>query len=165
MEDREEDLKVRCKRAFRNATRHGKDGLSPEDYKVAVLEVLGYKPSNYELASVWSSCLEAGQVGAGSLMDRDTFVSYMTRRLMQKDKDELIREVFITLDVYQRGFLTEGDCLVAFQQVAPQLREQVVKELFAELDSNGDGKVSYRDFEIMMKSASTYQTKTSSMKT
>lgn len=148
----EEVVKCRCTKAFRNATRHGQDHLSPEDYKVAVLELLGYKPSKYELSKVWSTCLGEGQEEAGTLMGMDTFVSHMTGRLKQKDQDELIREVFVSLDVYQCGFLTERECLAAFRQVAPQLREGVVKGLFAELDSNGDGKVSYRDFEIMMKS-------------
>lgn len=148
----EEVLKCRCIRAFKNATRHGQDHLSPEDYKVAVLELLGYKPSKYELSNVWSACLGVGQEEAGTFMGIDAFVSYMTDRLKRKDQDELIREVFVSLDVYQRGFLTERECLAAFQQVAPQMREEVVKGLFAELDFNGDGKVSYRDFEIMMKS-------------
>lgn len=149
----EAELRMRCTKAFRNATKHGQDQLDPEDYKVAVLELLGYKPSKYEVASVWLSCLGEGQMEAGSWMGMDTFVSYMTDRLRQKDQDELIREVFISLDVYQRGFLTEGECLAAFHQVAPHLKEDVVKGLFTELDFNGDGKVSYRDFEIMMKNS------------
>lgn len=149
MED-EEAVKARCTQAFRNATKQGQDQLDPEDYKVAVLELLGYKPSKYEVSRVWATCLGEGQVGAELLMGLEAFVCHMTGRVMQKDQDELIREVFMSLDVYQRGFITEGECLEAFHKVAPQLREEVVKGFFAELDSNGDGKVSYRDFEIMM---------------
>ena len=141
-----------CVRAFRNAVSSGQDCLSPEDYKVAVLELLGYKPSKYELSSVWTKHKGAGQQeGAESGLDLATFVSIMMERLKQKDHNELIREVFMSLDVYQRGFITEQDCLGAFEQVAPQLRGEVVRTLFEEVDTNGDGRVSYRDFEIMMK--------------
>lgn len=145
------ELRQSSVRAFRNATSNGKE-LTPEDYKVAVLELLGYKPSKYELSSVWTSCLgkAANQEGAG--LGLETFVSIMIERLKQKDENELIREVFVALDVCQRGFLTERECLAAFEQVAPQLRKEAARQMFEEVDSDGDGRVSYRDFEIMMKS-------------
>lgn len=92
-------------------------------------------------------------MGAGPGLALDTFTSHMVERLKQKDQDELIREVFVSVDVYQRGFVTESDCLAAFKQVVPQLKDETVKELFAEIDSNGDGRVSYGDFEMMMRSA------------
>ena len=153
-----ESIRARCVKAFRNATRDGQEKLGKEDYKVAVIELLGYKPSKYELENVWKACLGEGQVGSefGLLLDLETFVSHMSARLKEKDQDEWIREVFVALDVYQRGFLHERDCIAAFRQVVPHVKEEVVKELFAEADSNADGKVSYRDFEIMMKSTKIY---------
>lgn len=147
-----------CVRAFRNAVSNGQDCLSPEDYKVAVLELFGYKPSKYELSNVWTRFCKHNGEGEGSGLDLDTFVSIMMERLKQKDHNELIREVFMSLDVYQRGFITEQDCLGAFEQVAPQLRGEAVRPLFEEVDTNGDGRVSYRDFEIMMKSMTFTQT-------
>ena len=140
-------MRADCVRAFRNATKKGQEYLNREDYKVAVLELLGYKPSKYELSSVWNSSA-ADQEGAG--LGLEAFVSIMMRRLKHKDRSELVREVFVALDMGQRGFLTESDCFKAFQQVAPQLRQERVCALFAEVDSDGDGRVSYRDFEIMM---------------
>lgn len=150
MED--EALRQKCVRAFRSAARNKQDQLAQEDYKVAVLELLGYKPSKYEVSSVWTSCLgeAAHQKGAG--LELEAFVSIMSNRLKQKDENELIREVFVALDVSQRGFLTQRECLAAFEQVAPHLQKEVVRELFDEVDCDGDGRVSYRDFEIMMKS-------------
>lgn len=148
-----ENIRARCVKAFRNATRNGQEKLDKEDYKVAVIELLGYKPSKYELENVWKACLGEGQVSeSGLLLDLETFTAHMSPRLKEKDQDEWIREVFVALDVYQRGFLHESDCVAAFWQVVPHVKEEVVKELFAEADSNADGKVSYRDFEIMMKS-------------
>lgn len=147
-----EELRGSCVRAFRNATSDGQACLTPEDYKVAVLELLGYKPSKYELSSVWRSFVGEATDQEGAGLGLETFVSIMMDRLKQKDDNELIREVFVALDVRQRGFLTERECHVAFEQVAPQLKKEVIRQMFEEVDSDGDGRVSYRDFEIMMKS-------------
>ncbi len=144
----EDSLRADCVKAFRNATRPGQEQLSREDYKVAVLELLGYKPSKYELASVWN-CV-GGEEGAG--LGLELFMSIMMKRLKEKDTSELVREVFVALDAGQRGFLTQSDCLAAFKRVVPQLRKERVSTLFQEVDSDGDGRVSYRDFGIMMNS-------------
>ena len=145
-----EDLRSDCVKAFRNATKKGQEQLHPEDYKVAVLELLGYKPSKYEVSSVWKNAKGEG-------LGLEAFVTLMVRRLQQKDRSELVREVFVALDAGQRGFITEQDCLKAFKEVAPQLRQERVSALFQEVDYDRDGRVSYRDFEAMMNSFDTQQ--------
>ena len=60
------------------------------------------------------------------------------------------RQVFLTFDARCQGFITEDDCARAFQQVVPHMAAQRVPGLFREVDRNGDGRVSYRDFELMM---------------
>lgn len=157
MED-EEILRAKCVRAFSNAT-SGTE-LTPEDYKVAVLELLGYKPSKYELSTVWASSLgeEApSQEGAGLELER--FVALMMEKLKKKEESEVIREVFVAMDTCQRGFLTERECLAAFEEVAPLFSKDRAKQLFAEVDSDGDGRVTYTDFEIMMQWAKTQHQK------
>ena len=160
--------------AFRHADEDDKGFLTPSDYKVAVLEICGYKPSKYEINAVWSRLtLPPGPVAASNQetatkvtstcttgsqpcksvgMDQHTFVSMMVERLGQKDKDELIRQVFISFDVHLRGFITTSDCLQAFKEVAPHISEELVEEWFDEVDSDSDGRVTFRDFEMMMKS-------------
>lgn len=164
-----EVLKADCVRAFKQATREGQTCLCPEDYKVAVLELLGYKPSKYEVENVWAVATGKGaimepetacNVGAEGVavenfggLDLEGFVSIMLERLRGRDKDEVVQEVFMALDVTQRGFLTEVECLAAFKQVVPNMNKEVVRGLFQEVDCNGDGRLSYRDFELVMKSS------------
>ena len=38
------------------------------------------------------------------------------------------------------------DALSAFREAAPYIPEQTVRDVFYEADSDGHGKVSYRDF-------------------
>ena len=47
--------------------------------------------------------------------------------------------------------MTLEDCKQAFKSVAPRMSSEVVEGFFSEVDSNCDGRVTYRDFELMMK--------------
>ena len=163
----EEVLDATCLRAFRLATDGGRVCLSQEDYKVAVLELFGYKPSKYEVEHVWrevtrrvGSSMESEQEieGKGPFQDPDDrglglerFVSIMKDRLKGRDKDELVHKMFTALDVTQSGFLTEAVCQAAFKQVVPHMKSHVFQLLFQEVDNDGDGRLSYRDFELLMK--------------
>ena len=176
VKDGVQSLEQDCVRAFRHADEDDKGFLTPSDYKVAVLELCGYKPSKYEIDAVWSKlspplasasnaqCPDAGTAcevtdsvrdphfHQEAAMDQPTFVSMMVERLAQKDKDELIRQVFIAFDVHLRGFITTSDCIQAFKEVSPHISEELVSRLFDEVDNDSDGRVTFRDFEMMMKS-------------
>lgn len=174
--DRVQSSEQDCVRAFQHADEDDKGFLTPTDYKVAVLELFGYKPSKYEINAVWSKlspppdtasntqCPDVGTAGniiidsasdtsfQGVGMNQPTFVSMMAERLGQKDKDELIRQVFIAFDLHLQGFITTSDCIQAFKEVSPHISEELVARWFDEVDSDSDGRVTFRDFEMMMKS-------------
>ena len=170
-----ESLEQDCVQAFRHADEDGKGFLTPTDYKVAVMELCGYKPSKYEINAVWSKLTPPHQPTVQSIkdkhdtaviatcgetvplyqqvgMDQASFVPMMVERLKQKDKDELIRQVFIAFDVHLRGFITTADCIKAVKEVAPLISEELIERWFNEVDSDSDGRVTFRDFEMMMKS-------------
>ena len=160
-----QSLEQDCIHAFRHADEDGKGFLTPSDYKVAVLELCGYKPSKYEINAVWSklapptqcrmkdkAAAENTEISLQTGMDQATFLSLMVERLRQKDKDELIRQIFIAFDVHLCGFITTSDCVQAFKEVAPTISEELIGRWFDEVDSDSDGRVTFRDFEMMMKS-------------
>lgn len=147
MDFREEAVIRRdCEIAFRDADTEQKGYLTPEDYKVAVVSLLGYKPSKYEVGSVWKTHC---QQGAG--LPRETFQGLMLERMKQQDHNELIRQIFLTFDSHCQGFITLENCRSTFKQVVPHMDSTQIEAFFAEVDSNSDGRVSYRDFELMMK--------------
>lgn len=148
-----------CIKAFEHADEEQKGYLTREDFKVAVLELLGYKPSKYELDSVWSAHVSHGEHECGAAtredlpgMLKDIFLTIMTRRVLQQDQDELIRQVFVRFDAHLNGFITMEDCKLAFHEVAPLIKTDLIESWFREVDSDEDGRVTYRDFELMMKS-------------
>ena len=76
-----------CKAAFQAADEDGKGYLSEEDYKVAVLSLLGFKPSKYEVATVWRSHCARERAGLG----RNAFISLMIPRLRKLADDMVTR--------------------------------------------------------------------------
>ena len=91
-----EALRGDCEKAFRDADEGGKGYLSPEDYKVAVISLMGYKPSKYEQASFWKlHCQHAGEGEEPQGLSKAAFVEIMLGRLKQQDTDELIRQVWL----------------------------------------------------------------------
>ena len=160
-----QSLEQDCLHAFQNADEGDKGFLSLSDYKVAVLELCGYKPSKYEINAVWSKLTppplnqdeaaariaDSDCVPSPPGMNKAAFVSMMVDRLGQKDKDELIRQVFIAFDVHLRGFITTSDCILAFKEVAPHISEELVERWFDEVDNDADGRVTFRDFEMMIR--------------
>lgn len=131
--------------AFTAADEGEKGYLTREDYKVAILSLFGYKPSKYEVQTVWKD--EENQPG----LTKQQFVSLVSQWVQEQDKNALTRQVFLAFDTCCHGYLTLDDCIRAFQSVAPHLDKDRIPDLFCEVDWNEDGRVSYRDFEIMMR--------------
>ena len=136
-----------CEKAFQFADGERKGYLTEEDYKTAVISLFGYKPSKYEVDAVWSK--HCPDTSAGLV--KKVFTDLMLSRLKLQDTDDLIHQIFVSFDRQSRGFISLQDCKDAFRQIAPRVEEHRIERVFSEADSNMDGRVSYRDFELMVK--------------
>ena len=72
------------------------------------------------------------------------------KKMAVLDDTELIHRMFVAFDVQCKGFLVYNDCLRAFREILPHVQTKVVEEMFSEVDLDGDGRISYTDFEIML---------------
>ncbi len=145
-------LKKYCTEAFQNALSNERGTLTKEDYKVAIVDLLGYKPSKYELDSVWTECVGCHDKEEAEGMDEVTFTALMTKRLVQKDIDEWIRQMFVSFDVHLNGFITLESCRRVFHEIAPLIKPSQIEKWFQVVDIDSDGRVTFRDFELMVKS-------------
>lgn len=139
-----------CVKVFHEADEGQKGYLSRSDLKVAMVELLGYKPTKFEINHLLQTHGEdIDNLAKG--MTLENFVSSMCEKLVSQDEDEDIRHTFMAFDVQCRGFLTLDDVKKVFSKVAPHVPEQTVHSAFREIDQDGDGRVSYKDFEFLMK--------------
>ncbi|KAL9972221.1 hypothetical protein ACROYT_G018487 [Oculina patagonica] len=163
---------------FHNADEGKKGHLTNEDLKVAFVALFGYKPSKNEVeqlmaktqtqqtVSLASSRLPSSQPLTKKSEDSRTeqnpdatyvgmslehFTEIAKAKILAEDSDDEIRQMFIAFDVMCRGFITLDIAKRVFQQVAPFLDSVTVEKLFREADMDRDGRVSYRDFEFIMK--------------
>lgn len=97
--------------AFSAADEGNKGYLTKEDYKVAVINLSGYKPSKYEVDTAWRGARQ----GEGLTLSQ--FVELMLPRLKEKDISEEIRKIFMAFDRFCHGFISLEDCIAAFNKV------------------------------------------------
>ena len=153
---------------FHNADEGRKRFLTNEDLKVAFVALFGYKPAKNEVAQLMAKCswlpsdqsLIKGSEDTGIEKTPDThhvgmslehFTEVAKAKILAEDYDDEIRQMFIAFDVMCRGFITLDVAKRVFQQIAPFLDSVTVEKLFREADMDRDGRVSYRDFEFLMK--------------
>ncbi|KAL5008209.1 hypothetical protein ScPMuIL_013790 [Solemya velum] len=141
--------KLLITRVFHGTDESDKGYLNREDVKVAVIELMGYKPSKYEVTQLMQSHGEEFDTELG--LSLDGFLVALGDKVKRKDENEEIRQTFLAFDVQCRGFLTAEDTRKVFGQVAPHIPAHTVDTNFRELDRDGDGRISYKDFEFMMK--------------
>ncbi|KAL4238195.1 EF-hand calcium-binding domain-containing protein 11 [Mactra antiquata] len=128
----------------------GKKGfLSRIDFKVAFVELFGYEPAKYELNEMMKKYgMKNKKIQGVSLQD---FVSCMKEKLSKVDEDDEIRHSFMAFDAQCSGFLTLVDVKRVFNMVAPHVPVHSVHSAFREIDQDGDGRVSFKDFQFLMK--------------
>lgn len=160
--------------AFHNAD-EGKEGLlTREDFKVAFVSLFGYKPSRSEVDRLmeirtqpetsFSRHLQLDQSATRKSWTSpqvgitiEHFIEIAKTKILTEDRDDEIRQIFLAFDTRCQGFITLDVAKKNFLQVAPFLDPVTVEKLFQEADTDRDGRVSYRDFEFIMKYSMDYE--------
>eukprot|EP00824_Muranothrix_gubernata_P019762 TRINITY_DN3974_c0_g1_i4.p3 TRINITY_DN3974_c0_g1~~TRINITY_DN3974_c0_g1_i4.p3 ORF type:complete len:164 (-),score=34.00 TRINITY_DN3974_c0_g1_i4:395-886(-) len=137
----EENLRA-VRAAFTRSDAEGKGYLTRADVKVAFVGLLGYRPSSHELDVL----LEGEET-----LSSTAFEALALERLAWTDPIDEWRQMFKALDVRGVGYLTIAELRRAFSIVAPRLAGASAEEVFAEADTDGDGRVGFREFERLLR--------------
>jgi len=78
------------------------------------------------------------------------FSRVVTPRLLQRDVDDEVRNMFKAIDWRGTGFITVADLEATLSMIGVVLPEQVLAAIFAEADADGDGRVTFREFERLL---------------
>lgn len=138
-----EDIKC-IEEVFKQSDASQKGFLTRQDLKVAVLNLFGYKPTKYELDQFMKLSNE-------NELSLEKFQQIMETKLSLEDEDQDVRHMFHMFDIHCQGFLTAEDFKNAFKMAAPGISEERVCESFRSIDQDGDGRISFAEFEKVMK--------------
>ncbi|GFS22149.1 EF-hand calcium-binding domain-containing protein 11-like [Elysia marginata] len=140
----------RTEKVFVESDEGQKKYLNKYDIKVAIFRLFGHKASKDEVSQILNE--------HGSIQDFEEkglnlaqFRAAMKPKFKAVDEDDEIRRTFLAFDRTCRGFLTLDDVKTVFRQTCPHFAEHRVELAFKELDRDGDGRISYKDFDFMMK--------------
>lgn len=131
-------------RAFCYADKENNGFLNKHEIKVAYLTIFGYKPSQFEMNDIFT------KYGNNECIDKANFINFVLDRQKYIDKYDQIRETFQCFDTRRKGFINFEDFKKGMQKHYMYMPELKITQYFRELDLNGDGKVSFYDFTIMM---------------
>ncbi|XP_036363334.1 EF-hand calcium-binding domain-containing protein 11-like isoform X2 [Octopus sinensis] len=143
-----EDISL-LRNVFKEFDEGNKKYLSREDIKMSILCLFGYKPSKYETDRIMQAYSDEFNEEMGLTLE--SFIKAMTPKMAARDENEEIRLTFMAFDFSCHGFLTIADLKKVFKEVAPKFPEENIEVIFREVDQDGDGRVSFKDFEFMMK--------------
>ena len=86
----------------------------------------------------------------GGQLELAAFCEAMAARLVNQEPDDAIRRAFRAFDADHKGFVGRRDLQRVLDAVAPHLPPRTAALAFDMVDSDGDGRVSFRDFHGMM---------------
>ncbi|KAJ4459195.1 hypothetical protein PAPYR_5001 [Paratrimastix pyriformis] len=158
-----EEVLSQIKGVFRHYATHSPPDpphLTRATFKLATVALLGSRPSKQEL-DVYFPLPSPSGGSQEAVMEQDRFIKVMSDRLSIIDPDEEIRLMFRAFEVSGSGFLTLADVGTIFQTYAPAVSSVTIEQIFSEADRDGDGRVTYTDFERMLTAPEAATTTTS----
>lgn len=137
-------IKKNVEESFKRYDEGSKGWLSRQDLKCAMASLTGYKPSKVEVENIMRGTKD-------EQICLQVFQRHMEEKLAMLDPDERVRRLFKAFDIRCCGFISRDDLRSVFAESLPSIPITVVDEVFDEVDADGDGRVSCREFESMLR--------------
>lgn len=113
-----------------------------------VMRKLGQNPTELELQEMISSVDDNGD----KEIDFEEFLILMKSRCLEQDPEKELRDAFAVFDTDGSGSIDRKELKRLMKKLGQALTEAEVDAMMDEVDSNGDGEISYEEFKHMMQS-------------
>ncbi|TPX40055.1 hypothetical protein SeMB42_g05193 [Synchytrium endobioticum] len=123
--------------------------LSRSEFKIALVGLLSYIPSKFEIDQMLASLRFTDDDVKVTCTD---LISLISARLSIPETD-MIRQTFSSFDLNCNGFITPQEMKKLCSHYATFIPETVIERAFAVADEDGDGRLSYREFVSLMSRA------------
>lgn len=107
---------------------------------------LGQNPTEEELQEMISSVDDNGD----KEIDFEEFLILMKSRCLEQDPEKELRDAFAVFDTDGSGSIDRKELKRLMKKLGQALTEAEVDAMMDEVDSNGDGEISYEEFKYMM---------------
>lgn len=109
---------------------------------------LGETPTEEELKDM----IRAVDLNGDGEIDFEEFISLMRLRMdeHQRDPEEDLRDAFNMFDADRSGFIDRDEVRALMKKLAQTLTEEEVDAIMEEVDTDGDGEISFEEFRAMM---------------
>jgi len=111
-----------------------------------VMRSLGQNPTEAELQDMIN---EVDADGNGTI-DFPEFLTMMAHKARDTDTEEENREAFKVYDRNGDGFISHAELAHVMTNLGEKLTDAEVDEMMREADLNGDGRIDFQEFVIMM---------------
>ncbi|XP_064621637.1 calmodulin-A-like isoform X2 [Lineus longissimus] len=133
------------KEAFSMFDKDGDETITTEEIG-GILRSLGQNPTEAEL---WDMVNEVDEDGNGEV-DFSEFLIMMSNNMKKSDSDAELRAVFNVFDVNNSGYITSEELGNIMSSLGERMTDEDIEDMLREADLDGDGKVSYAEFRLMM---------------
>ncbi|KAI6196446.1 hypothetical protein M3Y94_01111000 [Aphelenchoides besseyi] len=124
-----------------------KDGRVTATELGIVMQSLGHCPTDQELTDMVN---EIDEDGNGSI-ELEEFAKMMSRTVKESDVERELREAFLVFDKDQDGFISAYELRFVMRNLGENLSDDECYGMIKEADIDGDGKISYEEFALMMR--------------
>lgn len=113
-----------------------------------VMNKLGEQPSDEELDDM----IRAVDLNGDGEIDFEEFISLMRLRMdeRQRDPEEDLRDAFNMFDADRSGYIDREEVRMLMKKLAQTLTEDEIDAIMEEVDTDGDGEISFDEFRAMM---------------
>ena len=112
-----------------------------------VLQKHGFHPSEKELKTMIKNVDKNSSDGG---IDLEEFIGLMVKHGSNIEED--IAESFKVFDRDGDGLITEDELHITMNNLGEPMNEDEVKAMIAEADLDGDGKINFKEFQLLMDS-------------
>ncbi|KAM0952123.1 putative protein kinase CAMK-CDPK family [Dioscorea sansibarensis] len=128
------------------------DGVVTFEELKAGLQKVGSKLTEIEMKML----MEAADIDGNGVLDYGEFVA-ITVHLQRIENDKHLRRAFLFFDKNGSGYIETDELKEALSDESGHVDTQVLNDILQEVDVDRDGRISYEDFVIMMKSGTDWR--------
>jgi Ca2+-binding EF-hand superfamily protein len=111
-----------------------------------VMRKLGQNPTEAELIEMISSVDDNGD----NEIDFEEFLLLMKSRIGERDPEKELRDAFAVFDTDGSGSIDRKELKRLMKKLGQALTEAELDAMMDEVDTNGDGEISFAEFKAMM---------------